>query len=41
MEKYRQLSLQAKFIDNHDILMTYFDEILQVNRFTINYYDIK
>jgi len=28
MEKYGQLSLRTKFFDNHDILMTYFEETL-------------
>jgi len=27
MEKYGQLCLSAKFVNNHNILMTYFDEI--------------
>jgi hypothetical protein len=31
MEKYEQLSLEEKSVDNHYILMTYFDEIFLVN----------
>jgi hypothetical protein len=31
MEKYEDLSFHGKYVDNYNILMTYFDEIFLVN----------